>query len=202
MRSKLYSVTVLFLVVCMVIGSVFATWAFADLSPDPQNTNNLIDISAFMYAPEEILPDEEESAELQKNHMDLLYNILHHRKYGLNKSDTLDNAVERFQILFSQENISGGNLKHLFTTKESQLLDFAIEYITDTEFVLYTFETEDVESGTPESTWVTVYKVVLAYTNGKWDAAGAVEGSALVTEFETSNNKRYHTIDAGSFTTD
>lgn len=202
MRSKLYSVTVLFLVVCMVIGSVFATWVFSDISPDPQNTSNFVDLSAFMYAPEEVLPDEDEAADLQKNHMDLLYNILYHNKYGLNPSNTLDNAVERFQILFSQENISGGNLKHLFTTKESQLLDFAIEYITDTEFVLYTFETEDVELGTPGSTWVGVYKIVLSYSGGAWDAAGALQGSALVMEFTTSNNKRYHTIDTGSFIAD
>ena len=198
MKRAFYYLILLCLVACIVTGGAVAQWVFTDTA-EPQNTSNLLSISPFMYAPEEVLPDEEESAEMQENHIDLLHNILHHPKYGLNYSNTLDNAINLHDLLRSQENIQGGNLKHLFTTRESELLDFAIHYISDSEYVLYSFEDDDLAMGTVDSTRIPVYMVVLAEVDGKWDAAGAVKGHAVIREFTTSNNKTYRTINPDDF---
>ena len=199
MKRIFFSSLLLLCMLAFSMGGAFAQWIFSDASPNPVLANNGLSISPFLYKPEEVLPDEEESAELQENHSDLLYNILHDRKYGLNHSNTLDNAIEDYQLLRSQENISGGNLKHLFTTRESQLLDFAIKYVSDTQYELYTFEDDNLETGIVDSTRIPVYKIILTYENGKWDALGAVLGHAIIRQFTTSNNKRYRTIHPDDF---
>lgn len=198
MKRSFYFLTVSLLVLCVLIGGALAQWVFSG-SANPAEAENGVDINPFYYKPQEVLPDEDESADLQENHMDLLMKILNDNKYGLNYSNTLDNAVNLHQLLRSQENISGGNLKHLFTTNESKLLDFTIEYVSDSKYILYTYEDDDLASGALNDTRITVFKIVLAYTNGKWDAEGAVEGHSIIRQFKTSNNKTYRTIHPDDF---
>ena len=198
-EKNLLYITLLFCILCLCIGGAAATWRYTIGSPDPALTVNGMGINPFLYKPEEVLPDEDEAAKIQQNHMDLLYNILHLSKYGLNPGSVLENAVASFGVLRSQENISGGNLKHLFTTKESQLLDFALAYENDTQYVLYTFVTEDLEGGTVDSTRVPVFKILITYEDGKWDSPGAYAGHAVIREFTTSNNKTYRTINPADF---
>lgn len=199
MKRSVILIGVLLCVLAACIGGGYAQWVLADVVANPEKTDNGIEISPFYYKPQEVLPDEEESTELRENHMDLLNNILYHSKYGLNYSNTLDNAVERYGTLRSQENISGGNLKHLFTTRASELLDFALQYVSDTEFVLYTFEDDALETGIVGSTRIPVYKIVIRLENGTWSAVGAVEGHALIRQFTTSNNKKYRTVNPEDF---
>ena len=199
MKRSLFLILLLAIVLVLAIGGAYAQWIFSDLTMEPKDNGNALRLSPFMYTPEEILPDEEETSELQKNHLELLHNILYHQKYGLNYSNTLDNAIDRYLILRSQENISGGNLKHLFTTRESELLDFVIQYASETEYVLYTFEDDALESGTINSSRIPTYKIVLVYENGEWVAGGAVKGHAIIRQFTTSNNKKYRTIHPEDF---
>ena len=199
MRRIGYSLSILLLLCCLVTGGVFATWIFSDLPTEPQNTASGVSINPFYYKPEEVLPDKEESADMQENHMDLLQNILNHSKYGLNHSNTLSDAVKKEGHLHDQDNISGGNLKHLFTTQESKLLAFVVEYVSATEYILYTFENDDLAMGTVNVDRIPVYKIVLTCQNGKWDALAAVLGHAIVQEYKTSNNKTARTVHPEDF---
>ena len=199
MKRTFRTTLLLLFVLSLSLGGAFANWAFSDFPPSPLDTANGLGINPFLYKPEEVLPDEEISASWQENHMDLLENILNGRSYGLNYSNRLDDAVEDYMLLHGQDNISGGNLKHLFTTQESKLLDFVIQYKSDTEYVLYTFEDDALATGTVNSTRIVVYQVVLRYENGKWDAPGALKGHAIIRTYRTSNNKTYRTVHPDDF---
>ena len=109
---RIFMLLLALLLLC--VGGVWASWIYCEEYADP-STDNLggIGLSEFVWAPEEILPTDKPG----ENYLDLLESILNNSKGGLNSSKgTLENAVDKHQLVHSSQNVQGGNLKHLFIT--------------------------------------------------------------------------------------
>ena len=157
----------------------FATWMFAEEpSLSIQTTQNVV-ISEFVWEPEEILP----TVTPGQNFLDLYQSILENDKGGLNGSkDTLEDAVlkDKDGLVHGEQNVQGGNLKHLFVTQASRELNFLVEYVSDTEFLLYIYKEEDAQTGAINATRIQVYKTFLFQENGVWAGTETQVGTALV----------------------
>ena len=128
------------------VSGVFATWFFAEESPESVNQSKGITISEFVWKPEEILPDITPG----QNYLDLHNSILENVKGGLNSSkDTLEDAVLRDDdgLLHSSQNVQGGNLTHLFITQATRELDFIVKYVSDNEFWVFMYEDAKATNG-------------------------------------------------------
>ena len=174
------------------VGGVFAIWVYANGPVEAKNDHIALSLSEFIWEPEDILPTETPG----KNYLDLLDSILNNQKGGLNsKKDTLEAAVRNYHIVHCEQNVPGGNLKHLrdLFTEKSNKLDFLVQYITDDEFHVYMFETDDVESGTVNVTQIKVYKAIVAYDGTRWDAKEAQFGYTTLRYL--ASNDSYVAID-------
>lgn len=160
------------------VGGAFAVWIYSGETVNPVQDSARLELSEFVWAPEEILPETPGS-----NYLDLLDSILNNNKGGLNSSKgTLENAVNKDVIVHSSQNVQGGNLKHLFITQASNLLDFIVQYVSDTEFHVYMFETEDANRGTVGQTQIKVYKTILVEIDGEWIGQESQLGYAVLRE--------------------
>ncbi len=162
---------------------VLATWTYMDCDPlSDHSAQASLGINEFAWQPEEILPDNQEAG---KSHIVLIESILNNIKNGLNsnKGDRVCEQIKSYGIMYSQQNIQGGNLKHLFVTNDNQTqinqLEFAIEYVTDTFYYVYTFEDGVLESGTPDVTYIEAYRTVFIKTN-EWDDTETTYGNARI----------------------
>ena len=164
-----YLVLLLALLLIASVSGVFAVWRYANGPVGSQFDNIGLILSEFVWAPEEILPEDES---LGEDYLQLLDSILNNNKMGLNsgKGDTFEDSVRQHVVLHWDQNIQGGNLKHLkdFLTGGARELDYVMYYISDTEFHVYMFENDDVDQGTLNVTQIKVYKTILIYENGKW----------------------------------
>lgn len=168
------------------VGGVFATWQFAEEAPDTVNKSQGIYLSEFVWAPEEILPDVTPG----QNYLDLYQSILENVKGGLNSSkDTLENAVLRDNdgLLHSSQNVQGGNLSHLFITNATKELDFIVQYVTDSEFLVYMYKNADAENGATGVTQIAVYKTIFIKSNNVWEGKETQYGFATVQFFPDTN---------------
>ena len=173
--KHLFALTVIILL--SSVAGVYADWVYALRPCDDTVASTNVILSDFVWAPEEILPTETPG----ENYMDLLESILNNTKGGLNSNkDTLENAVLRYDLVHSSQNVQGGNLKHLFITEESRELDFLVQYVADEEFHVYIFEKDDVENGSVNRTNIKVYKTILVVENGKWIGLESQLGYALL----------------------
>ncbi len=146
------------------LGGVFATWIYCGDVMTPQNDSWGVDLSEFVWAPEEILPVTPGS-----NYMVLLDSILNNDKGGLNSSKgTVKKAVKQYSVVHSSQNVQGGNLKHLFITEECKELDFIIEYVNDSEYHVYMFENKDALAGLVNVTQIYAYKTIMTIVDGEW----------------------------------
>lgn len=168
--------SVLLFMALFSVSSVFASWKFTKESVDSEGGIFDATINEFIYSPEEILP-----VVPGENHQDLMHEVLDNIKIGLNGSkDSLENAVNRYGVLYSFMNIQGGNLKHLFVTAASQRIEFVIQYINSDKYYLYTFEDDDLAAAGINVTEICVYRTTLEYVSGKWISTGAVIGHSVV----------------------
>jgi len=114
--------------------------------------------------------------------------ILENPKGGLNSDKgTLEQAVQSRSVVHSSQNVQGGNLKHLFVTEECELLDFIVEYVSDTEFHLYMYEAAGATVANIGRTRIRVFKSILVNENGVWDSHEAQAGHAAVAYFGSTN---------------
>ena len=165
------------LLILSSMGGAFAAWSYASAPTDARNSSAGLSLAEFIWAPEDILPTETPG----ENYMDLLTSLLENSKGGLNSGkDTLEKAVRKYHVVHCEQNVTGGNLKHLrdLFTDKSEMLDFIVQYKTDTEFHVYIFETDDVEQGTVDVTQIKVYKTILLLEKGKWAAGESQFGHA------------------------
>ena len=173
---------------CSGIVGVYAFWSYPLMNEEDTERVEL-SLTDFLYKPEEVLPDEEEDSELQRNHMDIIWELLFNSKMGLNsKKDSLADSVEQHGLLHYLENVQGGNLKHLIdVTDGGKNLGFVLEYIDETQFYGYTFYRIDQELGTR----ITVYRTLFMINNDKsvdvnddgkmdeWIAHSSIQGTAF-----------------------
>ncbi len=176
------------------IKSVYATFQFAGLPPDPGQTDLRLDIITFEYKPEEVLPgggtgggesgEGGTTAPLGENHLKLITNLVDEKDYGLNATkkpvihELLDNPGD---IVYSDQNVTGGNLKHIMPSfsSETEKLYFVITKISDTEYHAFTFTASD--RLLPIGTDIAVYKTIMRKDGkGVWAATSSYKGYAKV----------------------
>ena len=144
----------------IMMGGVYAIWKYAAYA-DPQSENLTVGLMEFSWAPEEVLPDDEEDTDQDINHMAIMDEILFNSKMGLNmKVGAINNAVEAAGELHYVESISGGNLKHLIDVSEGgKNIGFAFKHIDDNSFYCYSFYRIDHPAGVTITVYRTLYAV-------------------------------------------
>ena len=158
---------------------------FAEESPTDIDDAHSITLSEFTWQPEEILP----TVTPGQNFLDLYESILNNIKAGLNSSkDTLEKTVLNSSIglVHCNQNVQGGNLKHLFITTASRELDFIMEYVSDTNFILYIYKQTDT-TGAIGTTKIQVYKTFLFKNNNAWNGEETQLGYATLQYFPNTN---------------
>ena len=175
----------------LAVGGVSATWTYTEKRVDDIDNNFGVNIGEFEFKPEEILPDDEEADQAGQNHVTLLDRIVNHITYGLNSNskpivnDLLQSGTA---VVYSQQNVQGGNLKHLLVSGATvDKLDFAIAYVSATEYACYTFSSAELTNSNI-GTNILAYKTKIVKENGKWVETFSYEGKATVTSVNVKNS--------------
>ena len=188
MKLKRFRIIIclIFLVLAMVVPGVYGNWSYYIDSPVVDEANRGIILGGFYYNSQEILPDSSEDIKNKENHYLLIENILNHNKYGLNSNDkeVIHNYLgEDGNILYGQQNVSGGNLKHVLVKNTSaENVQFVITRISATEYHAYTYKVADL-NGTAMGSYLEVYKTILVYGEhedgeAEWHLHGSLHGYA------------------------
>ena len=173
--------------VLLSVGGVYATWTYAELSPQPAEQAIGVSLSVFDYPPEEILPggdQNDDPVELGQDHFVLIDLILNERQkgYGLNYSNNvvLHRYLEDNRVVYSNQKVSGGNLKFILDPKNNTHgLYYCVEKISDTEYYAYTFSDDALATAAGSSAEITAYRTTLVKTD-KWNATTSYLGYAKV----------------------
>ena len=176
----------------LTVGGVTATWKYSSGPADSAAKELGVDLLVFGYAPEEVLPDDEEADKLGQNHFDLIEKILNEVSYGLNatKKPIIHELLNKQgDVVYCEQNVQGGNLKHILIDGTSAYgLLFQIEYVSDTEYITYTYIVGDVKNK-PIGTEIDVYKTVMTTNEkGVWNAPTSYYGKAPIVSVRTSNS--------------
>ena len=186
------------------VGGAFAVWKYFSM-PKSASSQIPIYLSAFEYKPQEVLPDRESIGE---SHINLIESILNNSKVGLNKDKKnalYNECVERGEngreyVLYNWETIQGNNIKHAFETSDMEALEFALQYLPETdEFLVYTCKDDDLDDAEIlGTTKINTYRTRLQKnSSGKWIASGSAEGYATVVTAPGSSRR---VIDHNSWT--
>ena len=194
------------LMVCPLVVSLNAEWMYPDMSLTLENGLDVnVDLIEFEYTPEEILPggDNNEQVQVGQNHLLLIKNIVDHVTYGLNATSKpiVKELLEAgATAVYSNQNVSGGNLKHMLIQGSSmEALDFAVKYENATFYSAFTFESKWINSNSYIGQEIEVYKTDMIYENGTWVAKRSYKGTAKVARV-TAKNKQIVNIDVFSWT--
>lgn len=166
------------------MGIVSASWSFSDLPIDSVHTGLESHLNAFEFKPEEVLPGGDVIApSLGENHLKMIDNIVNEADYGLNatKKPILHNLLEEpGDIVYCNQSVSGGNLKHIMPdfSSETEKLYFVITKVSDTQYDAYTLTAADTSK--PIGTYVLTYKTVIIKENRVWKATTSYIGYAQV----------------------
>ena len=180
-----YLSLILCIVVIFSIGSAYATWKYACLSPAEKDQSIDISLSVFDYPPEQILPGgDTEQATPGENHNKLIDLILNEAQkgYGLNIGSNvlLHSLLRQNKYVYSNQKVSGGNLKFNIDPKNAfntYGLYYSLEKVSDTLYYCYTFEINALSTASGTSQYITVYRTSLVKTD-KWRAPVSYEGVA------------------------
>lgn len=191
--SNILVALLLFFTVITTTG-VFATWKYATESPAPVQHDVSVSLMVFNYPPGEILPGgDNEEAELGSDHYYLIDLILNEdsKGYGLNINDNvlLHQYLNQEEVVYSNQKISGGNLKFIIDPKNNtHKLYYCIQKISNTEYHSFTFSVDDLSTASGSNNEIVAYKTILEKTD-IWRATKSYSGYAKVkslTEFGVS----------------
>ncbi len=171
--------------------SIYGAWIYyADTVPLSYTVHK--SMGSFDYTPEEVLPggsDNDQEVEIGGNHFVLVDLILNEndKGYGLNINDSvvLHQYLKRQSVVYSNQKVSGGNLKFILDPhSNTHGLYYCVEKVTETEYNAYTFSFYDMDQvkGTDEE--IQVYKTVLVKTD-KWNSTKSYFGYAKVRTLTT-----------------
>lgn len=177
---------VVFIAILTIIttSGVFAIWRYAREDIDDLTDQIQLSVDNFHYTPEDVLPDDNQN-ELKENHYELVMNILNESKngYGLNvtKKTVIHDVLDDDGIIFGNQNVEGGNLKHIFIDKTNSAgVMFVIVKISDTEYHNYTFSLNDLNTANLGD-YIEVYKTNLIKNDDNlWTAPVSFRGRAKV----------------------
>ena len=169
----------LMLAVLVTVSGVFAAWHYAVNPPERQTVEVPIALGTFVYPPEQVLPHDPDHAE---SHLDAIDSILTSSKGGLNsdknKSMLIPENLERYGgVLYSRQNVQGGNLKNMFDTDTSENIYFVIAYVSEREIAVYTMSKPIVDVSDVGDN-VIVYRTLIENNDGIWIAYQAEVGHA------------------------
>ena len=180
-----YLSLILCLVVILSIGSTYAAWKYAGLSPAEKDQRIDVSLSVFDYPPEQILPGgDTEQASPGENHHRLIDLILNEAEkgYGLNigNNTLLHSLLRKDKYVYSNQKVSGGNLKFIIDPKnafDTFGLYYCLEKVSDTLYYCYTFDIDALSNASGTSQYITVYRTSLVKTD-KWSAPVSYKGVA------------------------
>ena len=186
MRKKKFLLSI-FLCMGLSIGGVYATWRFADKSPRAEESIVAITMGEFSFKPEEVLPGGGETNPVVtpgENHYKLLDLVLNEddKGYGLNINDNvlLHQYLRRKGIIYSNQKVSGGNLKFILDAKNNTHgLYYCLEKVSDTEYYCYTFSVEDLRKYAGTTMEILAYRTILVKTD-IWRATITYIGTAPI----------------------
>jgi hypothetical protein len=192
------------------VGGVYATWNYASVGPMPVMQEFSVRLGEFNWAGSGNLPTDDAIGE---NHLSLLDQIINHPEHGLNTSKSYLNE----QIKDRQDGgigWSGGRdtLGSMAVTQSEELneifgltsfsLDFLIQFISDTEYYIFTTGEDLGERGeinwlgnnkTPGNPTVPIgqpiypiYRTRVEKQNGVWTAVETKVGYATSAWYEES----------------
>lgn len=180
------------LVALSSVGGVYAMWNYWQY-PEAIHSGGTVGLSGFYYKTEEILPDD---GAHDMNALAFVEYVIYDVKAGLNSKK--GNAIftqlkgRDDKLLHSQENITNANFDHIFSTTESTLLEFTMEYVSDTRINLYVYKDADIieaqqkieeaqSRGETLTVRIVAYQTVVersAYGELDWEDKGSVKGLA------------------------
>lgn len=194
--SRFLCVAVFIVMIFSTFGA-YAMWTYTGPVDDTQDSVQ-ISLGIFEYKPEEVLPGDDNATELHENHNNLVISVVDHTSYGLNatKKPIIRNLLEDGAgIVYSNQNVSGGNLKHMMTSSSDvEKLMFCVQYVTDTEYHTYTFADTYVKRENV-GLEIQVYKTVMEKQNNKWVATKSYAGKAKVAVVYSSSGGQLISID-------
>jgi hypothetical protein len=177
----------------VAIPGVWANWVYCDPQESAQGD---VGVKIGTWPEDIVLPGKPEDTEEGMNYLMLLEAILHSKKSGLNPTDLLENAIwntkknsDHLGLLYSSQNVTGGNQAHLFdkdTANGTASLLFAIESIegSKTEYYVYMYKKKDAETAILQNNLskssIFAYRALVKYENGKWSAMGVMTGYGYV----------------------
>ena len=197
-------------VIILSVGGVFAVWQYANGGVDTVTQVLNVSIGDFLWDGSGDLPTDSEVGE---NHISLIDNIINHPQHGLNTQGYLNEQIEVRQnggtgwrggrdTLGSMAVTQSEELTEIFGLAASNL-SFLIQFVSDTEYYLFTtgvylgekgsqFLGYNTKPGNPTvplgSPIHVIYKTVVKYENGKWAAVSTVAGYALSAWYEESRS--------------
>jgi len=170
------------LILLAAMGSVCATWYYANLACDSKADNIGVGINVFDYPPEEVLPGgENEDPEIGQNHLALIELVLNDLDYGLNNGSkkVLHDYLDDEGVVYSNQKVSGGNLRHLLNpTDNTHKMYYCLEKVSDAVYYVYTFSMDELSTAGGSSVEIVAYRTVLEKTD-KWYATISYYGHAL-----------------------
>ena len=176
------------LILCLVllfsIGGAYATWQYAELSPQNVHQDVGITLNMFEYPPEQILPGgDTETAPLGENHLALINLILweEEKGYGLNINNNvlIHKYLKNVPVVYSNQKVSGGNLKFILDPhNNTHGLYYCIEKVSDTLYYSYTFDINHLSTASGTDDYIPAYRTSLVKTNNEWKATVSYEGVA------------------------
>jgi len=214
MKAFKKSMIVLVAVVLLVsVGGVSATWYYA--TQPAQSVEETLDfqLGDFLWDGSGSLPTE---GEIGENHLLLIDNIINHPQHGLNASGSyLNDQIDKRQsgglgwgggrdTLGSMAVTQSEELTEIFGL-DASALSFLIQFVSDTEYYLFTTGVDlgergacnifgtTTKAGSPNvplgSPVYPIYKTVVRMVDGKWTAISTVIGYANSAWYEESRSK-------------
>ena len=165
-------ISLLAIMIILCVGGVSATWKYAEISPTPQDQFMNVDIAIFEYPPEQILPGGNENdgeVILGNDHFRLVNLITNEagKGYSLNSNNSLLNSLlEKSSVVYSNQKVSGGNLKFVLDEKNNTFgLYYTIEKIDDNLYYVYTFSIDDLATISGTNFEMCVYRTTVKKTD-------------------------------------
>lgn len=194
-------------IMLITTNSAYPTWLYAQQAIAEISQTFSKKIKPFEYAPEEVLPEEEEG----KNQVVLVQNLVEGEnglnKLGsyLNQQITLRKWIFRKDTLGSMGVDQKTELENLFSL-ESQNLSFLIQFVDDDTYYIFTTEVDLGENGSPnyaiETYIAPIYRTIVKKINGKWEAQTSAKGYAESAYYDESNLWGNHVTKIPSFDPD
>lgn len=219
--------TVLLLCTLVFTGGTYAVWFYAAQPADPVGHGLSISVGDFLWEGSGSLPTD---TEIGENHVSLIDKIINHPQHGLNASRSYLNEQIKDRknggtgwrsgrdTLGSMAVTQSKELEEIFGLDASQL-DFLIQFVSDTEYYLFTtgvylgergsqFMGFNTASGKPTVPLgypvYPIYKTVVQKINGVWTAVSTAEGYANSAWYEESrgnaNATQIPSFDPDTFT--